>query len=233
MPQCASNSSLTRAVSLVLLLVSAAAGQQELKFEVASIRPSTPESRSRRGGVQGNHYENYNSSLRLLIVTAYDTLDHQLIVPDWLSRDMSLKAQRLRHRCHPAARGGPAAGTPAAAEPAAERFGLRVHRENRPMDVYEVVPAKGGHTMKPVPADTKNGSERLPGRIARYTGEPLVWIQGLVGVHSDRPLVFDIPGRYELLLNMGAATPPPTPPGPEPIPRPPSPSWPTCWNRPD
>jgi uncharacterized protein (TIGR03435 family) len=49
----------------------------------------------------------------------------------------------------------------------AERFGLKVHRENRPMETYELVVAKNGPKLKDAapdkPAEESNDASRRPG----------------------------------------------------------------------
>ena len=70
------------AIALCLAFGSPAQEQPRIAFEIASVRPSPPEGTPGRStGLQGTHYESHGNTLRLLIVTAYDTLPHQLVTP--------------------------------------------------------------------------------------------------------------------------------------------------------
>jgi uncharacterized protein (TIGR03435 family) len=137
----------------------APAGAQPLAFEVASIKPASPPDQAKvmagqfRVGmsVDGALVDLRFMSLADLVRTAYKIKPHQLITPDWM------KAVGLDGRWDIQAK------LPAGADKdqvpemlqalLADRFKLKVHKENKEQPVYGLVVAKGGPKLKPAPPD--------------------------------------------------------------------------------
>ncbi|MEP7355473.1 MAG: TIGR03435 family protein [Acidobacteriota bacterium] len=145
---------------LPILACAAAFGQT---FEVASIKPS-PEINVAKlvaggGGisalsglniglkVEGTHVSIAQVSLSSMILMAYEVKQFQLVAPDWAGTqrwDISAVMPE----------GGTKEQVPAMLRALlAERFHLKVHREGKEESVYALVEAKGGHKMKPAPAE--------------------------------------------------------------------------------
>jgi uncharacterized protein (TIGR03435 family) len=137
----------------------ASAGAQPLAFEVASIKPASPPDQAKvmagqfRVGmsVDGALVDLRFMSLADLVRTAYKIKPHQLITPDWM------KAVGMDGRWDIQAK--LPAGTDKDQVPEmlqallADRFKLKVHKENKEQPVYGLVVAKGGHKLKPAPPD--------------------------------------------------------------------------------
>lgn len=115
-------------------------------FEVASVRltpPQTPPSRR----VTDTRVDIVNMSLRALLVRVFQIDQPSLLVtPNWLN-DVWVDI----HATIPA--GSTRAHVPEMMKALLiARFGMRVHTERRPTDVYELVVASGGVRMEQVPA---------------------------------------------------------------------------------
>lgn len=123
------------------------AAAQTPKFEVASIKPSAPESRGARctggpGTTDPSLLTCINYSLSFLVMMAYDLRNFQLVAPSWMegarfdvtarvSADASRKEFGIMMQ-----------------NLLAERFGLKIHYENREMAVFDLVVGKGGSKLK-------------------------------------------------------------------------------------
>ena len=119
---------------------------QTRAFEVASVRltpPQTPPSRR----VTDTRVDIVNMSLRGLLVRVFQIDQPSLLVtPDWLN-DVRVDI----HATIPA--GSTRAHVPEMMKTLLiTRFGMRVHTEPRPTDVYELVVASGGVRIEKVPA---------------------------------------------------------------------------------
>jgi len=119
---------------------------QPRAFEVASVRltpPQTPPSRR----VTDTRVDIVNMSLRALLVRVFQIDQPSLLVtPDWLN-DVRVDI----HATIPA--GSTRALVPEMMKTLLiTRFGMRVHTEPRPTDVYELVVGSGGVRMEKVPA---------------------------------------------------------------------------------
>ena len=136
---------------LALLTAGAAFGQTPAAppaFEVASVKPAPPpadpdELRVQIGGDPGMiDYENV--SLKMMIARAYEMKEFQISGPDWLETarfDILAKVPP----------NAPKGQTPLMLQNLlAERFKLKVHREQKVMPVYAMVVAKGGLKVKPL-----------------------------------------------------------------------------------
>jgi uncharacterized protein (TIGR03435 family) len=136
----------SKIIPFVLLSLASHAQTTGLKFEAASIKPATPLGpvgmRADRKGGPGTTdpglYRCQNCPLSWVVTEAYSVLPFEFFGPDWLQTvrfDFSAKLPE---------------GTTKDAFRAmlqnllAERFKLAVHREKRPMQVYELTVAKNG-----------------------------------------------------------------------------------------
>jgi len=123
-------------------------------FEAASIKPSTSatnnsNTHTTRGGITAE-----NVSLRELIERAYVVADDALFGPEWLGDNRFDLVARM-----PA--GAPAGqGRLMLQSLLAERFGLKVHRETRPVSGYALIAGKNPPAMheKPAGAEAKTNS---------------------------------------------------------------------------
>jgi uncharacterized protein (TIGR03435 family) len=129
----------------LLLLAGSAAFAQNPAFEVASIKATTPQETGRfmvRMGGDPGRIDYVNVSLRDLIRQAYDVKDYQVIGPDWMTGarfDVQAKyppdtPRETRNLMMQAL--------------LAERFGLKIHKESKEVQVYNLVVAKGGPKLK-------------------------------------------------------------------------------------
>jgi uncharacterized protein (TIGR03435 family) len=146
----------------VLLLCSAAFGQQKVEFEVASIKPSepTPMGMIRIGmSADAGMVRYMNSSLRDVIRTAYRVKDFQIEGPDWMSSARFDITAKLPD-------GASKDQIPEMLQALlAERFKLQLHRDNKEHAVYALVVGKGGPKLKPaeVQTDDKPPADKAAG----------------------------------------------------------------------
>lgn len=138
---------------LVLLLCGICFGQQ---FEVATVRPMTAPSGPRVGQqINGNQVTYGFRSLRELVSIAYSVPAQLLTTPDWMDQQhydiVALTPEGSK-------RGQLPAMLQALLR---ERFRLVARQEQRVQDVYVIVEAKGGHTMKVTPPEDQEKSSML------------------------------------------------------------------------
>jgi uncharacterized protein (TIGR03435 family) len=129
-------------------------------FEVASIRKNTSAGGRTLMDGAGDRFSVTNATLRMLILTAFELLDDQLVGgPGWINNDRFDVV---------AGRGGaPFEQVPAMLRTLlAERFKLRTHSETRDMPMYTLVTARSdgalGEHMKVADCDRKNLSTGFP-----------------------------------------------------------------------
>lgn len=135
-----------RSIAITLLLLAgSAAYAQNPTFEVASIKATAPQEIGRimvRMGGDPGRIDFVNVSLRDLIRQAYDVKDYQVIGPDWMTSarfDVQAKyppdtPRETRNLMMQAL--------------LADRFGLRIHKESKEVQVYNLLVAKGGPKLK-------------------------------------------------------------------------------------
>jgi uncharacterized protein (TIGR03435 family) len=137
----------------------APAGGQPLAFEVASIKPSSPPDQAKvmsgqfRVGmsVDGARVDLRFMSLADLVRTAYKIKPHQLVMPDWM-KGVAMDGRWDIQATLP--QGTNKDQVPEMLQALlAERFKLKVHKDNKEQPVYGLVVAKGGPKMKPAPAE--------------------------------------------------------------------------------
>jgi uncharacterized protein (TIGR03435 family) len=167
---------------------------QTARFEVASIKPSAPDSQvlnslytDRSGGL---HVENY--ALRGIILFAYDLRDFELVgAPGWIDT--------ARYDIVAKTDSGPTGDDPFRERVRSlleSRFGLVAHHESRQLTAYAMTVAKGGSKLKAVttPGEQygfRGGVGRNRGfaitmpmfarELARLIGRPVLDKTGLEG----------------------------------------------------
>jgi len=154
-------------VSLVLWVGAASAqtGQVPLTFEVASVKvagqlnPQKIMSGEQRIGRKVDKARvEYNSvALGELIAEAYKVKSFQVTGPDWMSGGMGVPRFDIQAKM-------PAGSTedqiPQMLQALlAERFGLKIHKDSKERNIYELVIAKTGLKMKPSEAPPEGGAE--------------------------------------------------------------------------
>jgi len=153
-------------------------------FEVASVKPCTPEQQRQFPiGIftyPGGRIRATNYTLRMLIHDAYGVEMHQILGGlVWLDDDRWL-VEAKPPESSASSKWTPASPrTPPTPEMRqmlqtllAERFGLKVHRETKSESVYALVVAKGGPKLKP-PKDTTKQPFVGFGRTGPVTAEAL------------------------------------------------------------
>jgi uncharacterized protein (TIGR03435 family) len=203
------------------------AADANLLFDVATIKPSNPETRGQsilvgRGG--SNLFTTTNTTLNDLVTFAYDIHLRQIVGgPSWLGTD------RFDITAKPEAQGIPNVTQlrTMVQKLLAERFSLAFHREKREMPAYVLTVAKGA-----TPKLTKNESGGLlpgfggrgPGSVGVRNSTMTEFAGFLQARVLDRPVVDQtgVSGKFDFTLDWrpdlsqlgppGATPPPQLPP---------------------
>ncbi len=211
------------AVSTAALLVLAAASSHTPRwiafaqegprpsFEVASIKPGEPGSVRFGFETRGTQFLVTNAPLKMMIGEAYDIRAHQIIGgPKWIMSDQfSIEA-----RWPAGIRIGPAP-TPEGMRQEKlmlqslleERFKLKVHRETRLEQVYELVVAKGGPKLKPSAGPGADGREGIFARGfggLAVTNQPIQSLAGILSQRLGRSVIdkTGLTGKYDFELSF-------------------------------
>jgi uncharacterized protein (TIGR03435 family) len=160
----------------ILILCASAATAQSQKFEVASIKPSTPDEKGVTYSNPGARLRATGMTVRYLIEYAYGVNDGQVVGgPDWLNTarfDIDAKPE-------PAPAGKPDPGEPENSERIrtmlrallADRFHLQIRSEQKELPVYALVVAPGRPKMEKNSdqpysmANLSNGQVRAMGAV--------------------------------------------------------------------
>jgi uncharacterized protein (TIGR03435 family) len=185
----------------------------DLKFEVASLKPSPPDVRG--GGIRpaqgGERYDANGVSLRLLITVAYRVKADQVVGgPGWMDTDrfdMHAKAEK-----------------PSNAEELhimlqnllAERFQLQLHRTTKELPIYALTVDKGGPKMEPHEAKSAGdpwidqAQEQFLHMKMTATFCPMDYFAWRLGQLLDRPVVdqTNLQGGYDFKLSYTREPPP-------------------------
>jgi uncharacterized protein (TIGR03435 family) len=170
----------------------------EPKFEVASINPSSPDSRLILGpALRNGTLKASNVSLKQILAAAYGLAGSRVIGPDWLDKDRFDLLGKSPE-------GVPDSEIkPMLQALLEERFQLAAHREKSDMPVYDLVVAKGGIKMSVYPAS------ELPSVAAKAPGFPMMrgtatmsQLADMLAATSGRPVLdrTGLSGRYNFLL---------------------------------
>ena len=140
------------------------------EFDVAILKPSKPGTRL-MGQVTGDQVTLQGGSVQWLITWAWDISDDMIAdPPKWLNQD---KFDLLAKMAHDSAADGPQSGPRRESDMdydqlqqmvknlLADRFGLKVHMEDRPADAYTLVAANP--KMKKADPDNRTGCHEGPG----------------------------------------------------------------------
>jgi uncharacterized protein (TIGR03435 family) len=216
---------LSSRIGLSLMLVAGVAVGQV--FEVASIRPSGPNSARGSDGGPGSHdptrYTFGRAELAILIMIAYDVQEFQVSSKQALDRDEFDLAAKL-----------PPNTTKAAFRAMLrnlliERFHIKLHIESRGFPAFEMVLAKGGAKLG-TEANIRLASEEgfpplAPGKpglnarnsisdghlLIRIRGQqqPLSRLAGVLRIGAQRPIVdkTGLSGRYDFALKFSSDLP--------------------------
>src|ERR1017187_3196171 len=190
---------------LALLTAGAAFGQTQAAppaIEVASVKPAPPpadpgELKVQMGGDPGM-IDYKNVSLKTLIARAYEMKEFQISGPDWLETarfDILAKVPP----------NAPKGQTPLMLQNLlAERFKLKVHREQKVMPVYSMVVGKGGLKVKPLEGDPEGSMRNMFSPKSRaFSGQmTLAALAAALSQMLDRPVVdlSGVKGTYDIDL---------------------------------
>jgi uncharacterized protein (TIGR03435 family) len=139
-----------RTIPILLIAASAALAQAPLAFEVATVKPSAPlDPMAMRAGkahigtkIDASRVDIGTATLFRLICTAYRMRPYQVTGPDWLKSTVYDIQAKIPD-------GVSADKVPEMLQTLlTERFGLKVHREDREQPVYALVVSPGGIKMK-------------------------------------------------------------------------------------
>jgi uncharacterized protein (TIGR03435 family) len=221
-----------RLAALLLLSFSALA---QPAFEVASVKPSTPDVSAHLTGGPGTadpgRWTCTNCSLFALLTQAYAVFEYQLQIPDWTKSATFDIVAKLPPG--PATRDEFRLMLEHLLE---ERFQMKTHRESREQAVYELTVAKGGSKLQqvstPIPAPPPNqpaidrdGYPNVPGgtgiRIAmgrarlQFRGQIMKNLAHFLSPYAGQPVVdaTGLAGTYAMTLSW-VATPRPDDVGP-------------------
>jgi uncharacterized protein (TIGR03435 family) len=177
------------ATGLFIVSSYAAFGQSTpvtLSFEVASIKPAQPPTDGLlmvRMSTDAGRVDFQNVSLKDMIRAAYKVKDHQISGPDWMSSERYIVSAKLP------------ANTTKDQVPAmlqallADRFKLKLQKDQKSMPAYALVVAKGGPKLHE--AEGKDGLRMMMGPKGRHmTG--ISTMSGLADMLSnvmDRPVI--------------------------------------------
>ena len=164
-------------------------------FEAASIKPNRSGSSSSSSRSDDNRFGAENISLKLLIERAYGIADYSISGPAWLGDarfDITAKQ---------------AAGTPIGQLPPMlqsllkERFGLTVHREQKSISGYALVPGKNPPTLHPKPAESGLHTSFGPGKL-KGTNVSMADLAGILARQLNQPVQdqTDLQGVFDVNL---------------------------------
>jgi uncharacterized protein (TIGR03435 family) len=133
-------------IGVAMLVTISSAGAQQKAFEVASVKPhpASQVTPSTMIAEPGGRFTVRNIPLRMLIRTAYQIQDDQIVdAPDWIGTDrfdITAKAEDGS---------SPADLAPMLQALLAERFKLAFHRDTRELSIFELQLARAGGVLGP------------------------------------------------------------------------------------
>jgi uncharacterized protein (TIGR03435 family) len=132
------------------------------KFEVASIKPSSPDSGTETRRYPGGRFTASGVTLNALIQRAWNVKSFQVTGgPAWVN------SQRYDVNAKASLDGNVSGGQlmPLIQALLAERFQLRIHRETRELPIYSLVVRKSGPKLQPTTAATGPTWSKTPGLL--------------------------------------------------------------------
>jgi len=190
-------------------------------WEVVTVKPSDSNETRDRMDVEGRHVIVKNETVEGMLVAGFSVQKNQIAgAPDWVKTehwdvdgvpnvDGQPNVQQLQGMLRKVLE---------------ERFGLKLHHEQREMPVFALTVAKGGPKMTANTSDPKG----LPGRDVRggsgqwtnmFTNTSMSDLALMLLFYTDRPIVDQtgLQGRYDFKLQWtmdeSRATEPDAPPG--------------------
>jgi len=176
----------------VALWLGTAFGQS---FEVATVKPNNSGSNTSSSNSDDNSFRAENISLKLLIERAYGIADYSISGPAWL-RDARFDIAAKQ-----------ASGTPISQmlpmlqSLLKERFRLAVHREQKSISGYALVPGKKPPTLHPKPADGGLHTSFGPGKL-KGTNVAMADLAGILARQLNQPVQDQtgLPGVFDVSL---------------------------------
>jgi uncharacterized protein (TIGR03435 family) len=185
-------------ILLSLLLTATPALAAPPAFEVASVRLADP-GETGPGDIPRNmaespgHFIMRNVPLRYALEWAYDLKDYEISGPDWINND-----NRYDIVANPPGPAGDNDMRLMLQTLLTERFQMKLHRETKSIEVYELLPGKGTPKVVDATADeqtalgggaggtkfTKQPISRLTFMLTRRMGRPVLDMTGLKGLYD-------------------------------------------------
>jgi len=190
-------------------------------WEVATVRPGDPNGTIAHINISGRHVMVENEPVEVMLRFAYGVQHSQIVgAPEWV------KTERWDVTGVPDAEGKPDLPQfqSMMRKLLAERFGLKLHREQREMPAFALTVAKGGPKLEKSAGDP-NGGPGSDGSVSngvethRYTNASMPELALMLMIYGDRPIVdrTGLQGRYDIQLRWArdeaAATGTDAPPG--------------------
>jgi uncharacterized protein (TIGR03435 family) len=190
----------------------------DLRFEVASLKPSLPG--AQQGGIRpaegGARYVANNCSVKTMITVAYRVRDEQVVGgPAWLGSDLyDMEAKAVKP------------STPDELHVMlmnllVDRMQLKFHHEKKEMPMYALMTGKGGPKLTPHDAANAHDTwidvaqEKFLHLKLTATAVPLDFFAFRLGTQMDRPVVDEtgLKGEYDFTLTYTRDLPLGFPPG--------------------
>jgi uncharacterized protein (TIGR03435 family) len=177
-------------------------------WEAVTVRASDPDSREIGYRVSGRQIELRRQTVAAMLMVGYGIHMKQIAdAPKWVeSAEWEVKGV-------PDVPGDPDARQirSLVQKLLAERFGLKMHTQQREMAVFALTVAKGGAKLKPSQGDAnglpdENDRENGGESTVVFTNAPLSLLVTVLDFRMDRPVVdhTGLPGRYDMLLRYTA-----------------------------
>jgi len=190
-------------------------------WEVVTVKPGDPYAKADRIHLHGRHLTLENETVEILMLGGFQIQKNQIAsVPEWV------KTERWTVDGLADVNGEPNVSQlqSLVRKVLTERFGLKIHREQREMQVFALTVAKGGSKMT-VNASDPNGLPDQHGThgdgwvMYQYKNTSMPELALMLLSRVDRPIIdrTGLTGRYDLQLKWttddGHSTDPDAPPG--------------------
>jgi uncharacterized protein (TIGR03435 family) len=175
-------------------------------WEVATVRPSDPDDKNQSFDVRGRHIVVENQPVEMMLLVAYGVQKSQIVgAPEWV------RSERFTVDGVPDVDGQPNVRQIQSLlqKLLTERFGIKLHHEQREMPVYALTVAKGGTKMTPstgdpngLPSEHGGGGGNI--RNFHFTNTSMQDLALFMLVEVDRPVVdhTGVQGRYDFPLKF-------------------------------
>lgn len=173
-------------------------------FEVAAIKRSDPNSRNESITTHGRHIVIENKSVQVMVMFAYGMNAKQIVGgPDWMG------SERFDVDGVPDMEGEPSVPQMQSMLQGLlrERFGLKVHREQRELAVYAITVAKGGPKMRQSQGDPNGAPDESDHvsagqREMKFANQTMANFALVMQLFLERPVVDQtgLAGRWDFDL---------------------------------